>query len=471
MYAQVPPTQFRVGEKIAYSVSFNKFDDVAYAEIYAASRGTISGRDAIELTSKIKTLNFFSAAFYTVDETRTTFAAADTGMPLYSRKTEYLGGVPREKRWDYLKSPAVNHDLLTLIYKIRYSGTGGSTLFERDKIYNVTFQQTLAERVATPAGEYDTNVISVQSDFLNEIGIKDLRINITSDEARIPVLVRIKTVKGEFRAEASSIQIVPTEVEVAPTPFAVATPTPTPTPKPVRTPEPYVDNMPIAPELAFQIGESLEYRVTAGGRPVGSFVLRAQERKQINGTDTLVLAATVTNAEAGNPLFNLGDTVVAHADPETLAPRQIDIKFLGGLNFLNQTAIFDAKTGSVSFKGANRVDAPIGTHSILTLLYAMRSFNLKPSKDLNNPVNDTRVAVFWDAQPYIFTLRPAMAETMMLQGEAVSSQLVSINTGNPQLDQLSLKLWLSNDERRLPIRFSAGSYQADLVAVTNIPLK
>jgi hypothetical protein len=46
--------------------------------------------------------------------------------------------------------------------------------------------------------------------------------------------------------------------------------------------------------------------------------------------------------------------------------------------------------------------------------------------------------------------------------------LITINTGNPQLDQLSLKVWLSNDGRRIPLRFSAGVYQADLVSTSNI---
>jgi hypothetical protein len=112
------------------------------------------------------------------------------------------------------------------------------------------------------------------------------------------------------------------------------------------------------------------------------------------------------------------------------------------------------------------IDIPVGTHSLLSLIYAMRSFNLKPSKDLTNPVNDTKVAVFWDKLPYVFTLRPADANIINLRGERISAQQISINTGNPQLDSLGLRLWLSNDERRVPLRFSVGAYQADLVAET-----
>ena len=100
----------------------------------------------------------------------------------------------------------------------------------------------------------------------------------------------------------------------------------------------------------------------------------------------------------------------------------------------------------------------------------MRSFNLKPSRDLTNPVNDTRVAVFWTDRAYIFTLRPANIEEILFDGEKVKAQLITINTGNPQLDQLALKVWLSTDERRVPLRFSAGAFQADLTTVTKANL-
>ena len=93
---------------------------------------------------------------------------------------------------------------------------------------------------------------------------------------------------------------------------------------------------------------------------------------------------------------------------------------------------------------------------------------MKPSKDLSNPVNDTRVAVFWNARPYVFVLRPSNPDTITLDGEKVGAQMISINTSNPQLDALSIKVWLSTDDRRVPLRFTAGTFQADLVSESNI---
>ncbi len=80
------PSPFRIGERITYNISFEKFNNAAYAEIYTVSRGKLGERDAVELRAKVKTNELVSAVFYLLDESRTTFASAETGLPLYIRK-------------------------------------------------------------------------------------------------------------------------------------------------------------------------------------------------------------------------------------------------------------------------------------------------------------------------------------------------------------------------------------------------
>lgn len=461
----LPPTPFRVHERITYNVSFGRASSAAYAEIYAVSRGKLGGKDAVELQSKIKTLNLTSAVFYLLDQSRTTFAAADSGLPLYVVRTSTDGVAPVETVDNYLQAPTANYDFLTLLYAARAAkGSGTFNMQEGDKIYSVVFAPGTSEKVKTDAGEFDTTVSSVQSDFFAQSGITDVRINFTSDEDAVPVQIRLKTAKGEFRATVASIQMI--EPEVDPVPTATPTPATIPTPKPTPSPTPSLDNQPLLPELSFVLGETLEYAISSNGQPVGNFTLQAKERK-INTArqDSLLLTATVSAATGqGTTLFRVGDTVKTFVNPDTLSPQQIEIRFSGSLSSLNQLALFDQRTGAVIFGNTNRIEAPVGTHSLLSLIYAIRSFNLKPSKDAQNPVNDTRVAVFWDNRPYIFTLRPSDGTLITLRGEKVSAQLVSVNTGNPQLDQLGIKIWLSNEKNRLPLRFTAGPYQADLIA-------
>lgn len=459
------PTPFRIGERLTYNVSFDKFKNAAYAEIYVVSRGKLGERDAVELQSKVKTMDFFSAAFYLLDETRTTYAAADTGLPLYIRKISNSGVLPKETVSNFMTVPAASFDWLTLIYQIRNAGSAGNfSMLEDDKTYSVGFVSSGNEKVKTDAGEFETSVSTLQSQYFTEKGITDFRINFTSDEARIPVLIRFKVAKGEFRGEIASIQMLEPETSLVPTPTPIQTTRPQPTPRPVTTPTPYIENQPLPADLSFALGETLEYQVSNNGQMLGIIELQAKERKMFLGEDSLLLTATVTETQPGQQILNLNDSITAQVNPETLAPKQITFKFSGLFAAYNQVTMFDQKSGFATFNGTNRIEIPVGTHSILSLVYAIRSFNLKPSKDPNNPVNDTRVAVFLGKDANVFYLRPSNANIINLKNENIAAQLISITTGNPQIDALNLRLWLGTDDKRLPLRFTLGSYQADLVS-------
>lgn len=473
-YGQQPEAAvpgFRVGERLTYTIAFERFTNVGYAEIAVVSRGKLGGHDALELHSRVKTTDIVSAAFYTVDESRTVFLSTETGLPLYISKVKNGSLSPSEVISNYLNTPATAADLLTTVFRIRSAGGQGSFAFaENDRSYTAILQQVATEAVRVSAGEFDTTVSSFESEYLKEIGISELRVNFTTDEFKVPVLIRFRTSKGQFRVELSSLQ-VKQAVQVQPTPAATPTPLPMATPKPVATPTPYIDNQPLSEELAFPLGETLDYRITSGGRPVATLRLQARERKQFQTQDSLLLTAEIIAVEPGVTAFAMGDAASAHVNPDTLAPQQIELKFRGPLNSFNQTALFDQKSGTVTFAGTNSVDVPIGTHSILSLIYALRSFNLKRSRDAENPVNDTRVAVFWGTRSLIFTLRPADAESIDIHGTKTSAQQIVVNTGDPQLDQLGIKIWLSNDEKRVPLRIQIAAYQADLFADTTIEPK
>lgn len=467
----LPPTPFRVGERLTYTVSFGRFKNAGYAEIYAVSRGKLNERDSVELQSKFKTSELVSAAFYFLDESRTTFAAADSGLPLYIRKTSNPGAVQTETINNFLTVPTQNYDLLTMIYKLRNAGGAGNFLMqEDDKIYAVSAQTTVGEKIKTDAGEYETTISTIQSEYFTNKGLKDFRINFSNDEQKIPVSVRFKTAKGEFLALLASVQMIEPETEGTPKPVSTPTPLPVITPTPVSTPTPSLDNQPLSASLPFVLGETLEYRITSNGQNVGAFLLQAKERRLIDKRDILFLSARVTRVEKNFGIFNTGDSIVAQVNAESLVPYQFDAKFSGTLSSFNQSVRFDQERG-VALSGAAQVQVPLNTHSLLSLIYAVRSFNLRKVWDDKNPIMDTRVSVFYEGQFYVFNIRPNEPEIFTLNNQKISVQKITIISGNPQLDALSLKVWLTNDEKRTPVRFSIGSYQADLVSETVVQPK
>lgn len=453
----------RVGEKLTYNISFENYANAGYAETYTASQGKLADREAYELRSKFKTLNFLSA-IHPVDESRTTFIAADSGLPLYTKISLNDGVFAKESTENFVTSPTQSFDVLAMIWRIRAAGGSGTFLLqEAQRSYSVTATPTGTAKVKTDAGEFDAIVAGIQSDFLTELGLRDVRLLLSNDEVHLPVQLKFRSAKGEITISLASIQIdEPDAPATAQTPTPMV-PKPMP-PRPIATPTPYIDNQPLGSDLPFTIGESLQYAVTSGGRPAGAFKLEVKERKLVDGADSLLLVGQVTAAEPGSGLFSIGDGARVYVDPQTLVPRSIELRFSGAMAGLTETARFSESTGSIITSRAQQIEAPVGTHSILSLLYAVRSFNLKPSKDLTNPVNDTRVAVYWDSKPHIFTMRPSKIETLTIQGQPVLAQMIAINTGNDALDRMGLRLWLGNDERRLPLRIVIGTFQADLVS-------
>ncbi|MEO7539152.1 MAG: DUF3108 domain-containing protein, partial [Pyrinomonadaceae bacterium] len=273
-------SRFRIGEKLSYTVTFGGFKNAAYFETAVVSIGKLSGRDAVELRSRTKTLDMVSAAFIQLDEHRIVFADPYSGIPIYIVRTDSSGAVPKDYVSDYLKEPNSNFDLLSLIYKARETAGLGTFVFSANgELRTATFVQEKPEKIKTEIGMFDTTTSIVQSDFLSQQGITQLKINFSTDEFHVPVLFRFKTLGGEFKASISAIGLPETVVETV-------TPVPTPVlpvivPKPpIATPEIYVDNRPLLPELGFQLGESLDYSVTWGGRPAGVVSLSAQERKK-----------------------------------------------------------------------------------------------------------------------------------------------------------------------------------------------
>ncbi len=459
---------FRVGERLTYNISFENFENAAYAEIYVVSRGKLAGQNAVELSAKIKSVDLLSAAFYFFDQERTTFALSETGLPIYVKKVSNTGIMPLETVENFINAPTANYDLLTLIYKIRNSnGIGTFLLQENGKIYSFTIQTMGVEKIQSDLGNYDTTKINVQSAYLTDLGITNLTVNLSSDEQKLPVLMRLTTAKGKFRVELASIQIFRDESNPDITPTPTPIPIPVRTPTPVPTPTPYINNQPLIERLPFNLGETLEFKITKQKEDFGTVVFQAKERKQFLGKDSLLLTAFAKDRGIQPiPILNINDGITAQVDPVSLMPTLTELKFSYGLKTFNQITKFDQENGFVLYDGEKRVEIPVGTHSLLSLAYAIRSFNLKPSLDPKNPVNDTRVALFLGDQAYVLTLRPSESEIINLKGQKVTAQLISVRTGNQTIDNLNINLWLGVDANRLPLRISAGEYQADLVSVT-----
>jgi hypothetical protein len=442
------------------------FSDVGYAEFSVVSNGKLEGQNAAELRARLKT-NDIGTAVFPIDETRQSFVSTESGLPLFTVRKTFGTISPKEIKKSFLQNPAISHDLLSLIFALRRLSTGQTFSFnENDRDYTFSVQSGKSEKVETDAGDFDTSELLLQSPFFDEIGLTKVRLNLSTGDDRIPVLLRALTSRGEIRVALASykITVVAPVAEKAPAPNPIPIPVPIRTPRPAPTPPPYVDNEALSTELPFLLGETLTFQLSEENRKIANVILRAKERKQFFGSDSLLLTAEISAVE-GKSIFAVGDSIQTYVDPYSLVPFRSELKTTGIFSSANEIAQFDQRAGVITNGKSNAIEVPVGTHSLLSLAYAIRAFNLRQSRDPANPVNDTRVALFLDKGAIILSLRSTNNESILFEGNKVQSQLVSIGSGNAAVDANNIRLWLSTDARRLPLRFVFGKFQADLISV------
>jgi hypothetical protein len=455
--------RYQIGERLTYTISFANYPSAAFAELYVISGGKYGERDAVYLQSTLRTTDFVNAAFFSVDQTRQILVTPDSGLPMLSKIIFDENGMPREKVVDY-KGTAAAHDWLSALYQIRFSTSpsGILNIQEDNSIIQASYQIVGKAHDKTSAGDFDTLVYDIQNPTFPK-----LQIHLSDDDRRLPVVLTYKHVKGQIRAELAGIQ------NMSPEPTAENTPAPqntppviAPTPKPRATPTPYKNNQPLADDLPFDLGETLTYKLSrpAGGNSIGTLVVEAKERRQFFGKDSLLLSASIQQLTDSSSFFAAGDTIKSYVEPDSFLPQRTEINFHGALSLFNQTLLFQQATGKVADAKGVIYEIPVGTHDILSLAYAIRSFNLKEVKPNKGPGSDIRVALFTVDGPVILTILSQPEETLDFQGKKITTQVIFANIG-----QSTAKIWLSKDQDRLPLRISITSatfaFNADLVSV------
>lgn len=235
----------------------------------------------------------------------------------------------------------------------------------------------------------------------------------------------------------------------------------TPTPQP----------RPFPKDVPFTANEQLNFNIywQNSQQAVGKVSSQISQRNNYHGRDGLMLTAKVDNASgAVSSLFTLNDTFISYIDPDSLLPFRSEVK-LSNNDAINQLLVFDQDKGNVNTEKGARIDVSVGTHDLLSLAYALRLFDLAPNKK-------TPVSLFVNNRTLIVTITTERREVIELGGQSIKSVQLkltiddsSTNASNTINDKYALRLWVSDDNRRLPLRFSAklsdGTLRADLAII------
>ena len=225
---------------------------------------------------------------------------------------------------------------------------------------------------------------------------------------------------------------------------------------------------PLPPDLPFKVGEQLNYQVylANSAQPVGtiSFAVRARGRYfNLNG---LFFSASAQTSGAGARAFPVNDQINSYVDPTTLLPFRTELGMSEGKHRTNRSYNLDQNRGAAVADSRERIDIPVGTHDLISLVYAIRTFNLTPPKR-------NAISILATARPRTLFITSLRRETIEVSGQNVSAIQLSLTTDDLQGDKLQIRIWVGDDTRHLPLRFTAvtelGPVRADLVIVPATP--
>ncbi len=217
----------------------------------------------------------------------------------------------------------------------------------------------------------------------------------------------------------------------------------------------------------FQVGEQLTFDISWLNITAGTAVM-AVTGAGVDGDRPLVkLVTTAQSRPAITKFFPVDNRVESLLDPATLLPEHLTFKRREGKKKEDIEYTFHQREGAVTVvKGGvtERLEMPPGAQDVISCLYYTRSaLSLQPGASLT-------MNVYHDKKNRKLDVRVEEIETISGPWGAVETArlLVVMPFQGLFLNQGNIRVWLTNDERRIPVRMKAkvviGSIVADLVS-------
>ena len=230
----------------------------------------------------------------------------------------------------------------------------------------------------------------------------------------------------------------------------------------------------LASARSFHVGEQLTYDISWLNITAGTAVMAVIGVGTDGGRPLAKLITTAQSRPSITKFFPVDNRVESIVDPATLLPEHLTFKRREGKKKENFEYTFHQKDGTVTVvKGGTTetLQIPPGAHDVISCLYyARRELSLQPGSSVTMNVHH-------DKKTYKLEARVEAMETIRSPWGKVETArvLVVMPFQGLFLNQGNIRVWFTNDDRRIPVRMKAkviiGSIVADLVSgfPTSVP--
>ena len=484
--APFSPAAYRVGERLTYNVGFSQFISAGHVELFVAAHGTFFNRDGIQLRAHVETTGVINVALLSLNNDYTTYVDPLTGLPYRAQEVVRQAGRTSEASRDYNQPAGTDaipsrlrtgespgtYDLLSALYRMRSMplADGDSyfiTVVNEGDQYPAEVRVIGRQLVKTNVGSFNTIVTRINVKNSRDYSI---RVYFSDDERHVPVLITAKHPSGEIRAELAGSELAGAAASARPigTPQPIRT-GPRESPGPVNTtlagsdPSPLPGNTTSSAtaDVPFKIGEQLSYQVylASSPEPAGILTFTMKARGRYFDRDGLLFSATAQTTGVGGRVFPVNDQINSYVDPTTLLPFRTELNLTEGKYRSSRGYNLDQNRGSAVADSKDRIEIPVGTHDLISAIYAIRTFDLWPKKR-------NAISIMATKQPRTLFVESLRRETIELGGQKLSAIMVALTTDDPQGDRMQIRMWIGDDRRHLPLRIAAvtplGAVHADL---------
>jgi hypothetical protein len=216
----------------------------------------------------------------------------------------------------------------------------------------------------------------------------------------------------------------------------------------------------------FQVGERLTYEVSWLNITAAIAVMEVARMEGQNDRTVAKLVGTAQSTPVITKFFPVDNRVESELDLETLAPEHMTFRRREGKKKEDIEYVFHQKEGTVTAVRGGTTESlpiPIGTQDIMSCLYYTRTV-LPPE-----PGASLKMNVYHDKKNRPVEVRVEGIET--IEGSWGKAETVRVLVIMPFqglfMNQGNIRVWVTTDERRTPLRMKAkvvlGSIVADLV--------
>ena len=217
-------------------------------------------------------------------------------------------------------------------------------------------------------------------------------------------------------------------------------------------------------------GEKLTFQVKWSIIPAGTAVLEIHPQEDFNGSPASHFSLTIRTDPVIDVFYKVRDRIDSYTDP-ALTHSLAYKKKKEGKNPRDIVVRFDWYKNDAQYSNFGRVEQPIplqsGTFDPLSGFYFTRFQDLQPGMEITRPITDGkrkilgRVRVLGREQ---VTVRSGTYDTYLLEPELRHIRGVFEKSPNARM-----LLWVTADERRLPVKLKSkvivGSFVAELVKI------